>query len=86
MGLYLEMLTTRRYLETLLYTVGLSVAVTVATLDRLQGSPACSSSATNFTGKHLLVAMLTFPLAFPGVVVGFMIILLAGPAGFDWHS
>jgi putative spermidine/putrescine transport system permease protein len=34
-----------------------------------------------FPGHALLVAMLTFPLAFPGVVVGFMIILLAGRQG-----
>ncbi len=31
-----------------------------------------------FPGRAVLVAMLTFPLAFPGVVVGFLIILLAG--------
>src|ERR687891_142322 len=34
-----------------------------------------------FVGREVLVAMLTFPLAFPGVVVGFMIILLAGRQG-----
>jgi putative spermidine/putrescine transport system permease protein len=34
-----------------------------------------------FPGRAILVAMLTFPLAFPGVVVGFMIILLAGRQG-----
>ena len=32
-------------------------------------------------GAAVLVAMLTFPLAFPGVVVGFMVILLAGRQG-----
>ncbi|MBC2735318.1 MAG: ABC transporter permease [Desulfobacteraceae bacterium] len=80
LGLYLEMLTTRRYLETLLYTVGLSVAVTVATLI-IAGITGVFLQRNDFTGKHLLVAMLTFPLAFPGVVVGFMIILLAGRQG-----
>jgi len=34
-----------------------------------------------FRGRSLLIAMLTFPLAFPGVVVGFMVILLAGRQG-----
>ena len=34
-----------------------------------------------FPGRAVLVALLTFPLAFPGVVVGFMIILLAGRQG-----
>jgi putative spermidine/putrescine transport system permease protein len=33
------------------------------------------------SGRSVLVAMLTFPLAFPGVVIGFMIILLAGRQG-----
>ena len=34
-----------------------------------------------FPGRAVLIAMLTFPLAFPGVVVGFLIILLAGRQG-----
>ena len=34
-----------------------------------------------FPGRSVLVAMLTFPLAFPGVVVGFMVIMLAGRQG-----
>ncbi len=34
-----------------------------------------------FPGRRLLVALLTLPLAFPGVVVGFMVILLAGRQG-----
>ena len=80
LGLYLEMLTTRRYLETLLYTVALSVAVTVATL-AIAGITGVFLQRNEFTGKNLLVAMLTFPLAFPGVVVGFMIILLAERQG-----
>ncbi len=31
-----------------------------------------------FPGRRLLVALMTLPLAFPGVVVGFMVILLRG--------
>jgi putative spermidine/putrescine transport system permease protein len=38
-------------------------------------------SRNRFPGRGLLTAMLTFPLAFPGVVVGFMVILLAGRQG-----
>lgn len=79
-GLYLDMLTTRRYLETLLYTVALSVAVTAATLV-VSGISGVFLQRNRFPGKSLLVALLTFPLAFPGVVVGFMIILLAGRQG-----
>ena len=38
-------------------------------------------SRNRFPGRGFLTAMLTFPLAFPGVVVGFMVILLAGRQG-----
>ena len=79
-GLYLEILTTRRYIETLFYTVVLSLAVTAATL-AVSGVSGVFLQRNDFAGKHLLVAMLTFPLAFPGVVVGFMIILFAGRQG-----
>ena len=34
-----------------------------------------------FPGNAALVAMLTLPLAFPGVVIGFMVIVLAGRQG-----
>jgi putative spermidine/putrescine transport system permease protein len=34
-----------------------------------------------FPGHAILVAMLTFPLAFPGVVIGFMVIMMAGRQG-----
>ena len=34
-----------------------------------------------FRGRSLLVALLTLPLAFPGVVIGFMVIMLAGRQG-----
>lgn len=34
-----------------------------------------------FRGRNVLVATLTLPLAFPGVVVGFMVIMLAGRQG-----
>ena len=34
-----------------------------------------------FRGRALLAALLTLPLAFPGVVIGFMVIMLAGRQG-----
>ncbi|MFP4308161.1 MAG: ABC transporter permease [Desulfococcaceae bacterium] len=80
LGLYGEMLTTPRYLQTLLYTVLLSFAVTAATL-AISGVSGVFLERNRFPGRSLLVAMLTFPLAFPGVVVGFLIILLAGRQG-----
>jgi putative spermidine/putrescine transport system permease protein len=77
---YLAMLTNPRYLQSLVSTIVLSALVTVATL-------AVSSVAglflhrNRFPGRALLTATLTLPLAFPGVVVGFMVILLAGRQG-----
>ncbi len=79
-GVYLTMLTTARYLQTLIYTVALSFGVTLATL-AISGVCGVFLQRNDFPGKTALVAMLTFPLAFPGVVVGFMIILLAGRQG-----
>ncbi len=80
LGIYWEMLATARYVEALLYTVLLSVAVSGVTLV-ISGISGVFLTRNHFFGRNLLVAMLTFPLAFPGVVVGFMIILLAGRQG-----
>ncbi len=77
---YVTMLTTDRYLETLFYTVILSLGVTLVTVI-ISGISGVFLQRNEFYGKNILVAMLTFPLAFPGVVVGFMIILLAGRQG-----
>ena len=34
-----------------------------------------------FPGRAVVLSILTFPLAFPGVVIGFLIIMLAGRQG-----
>jgi len=77
---YLSVLTNRRYLDSLLATVALSVAVTLCTLlwSVMVGLFLVRHA---FPGRRVLVALLTFPLAFPGVVVGFMVIMLAGRQG-----
>ena len=74
------MLTTPRYLSSLLATVILSVSVTLATLAI---STLCGLllARNRFVGRELLTALLTFPLVFPGVVVGFMVIMLGGRQG-----
>ncbi len=79
-GVYFTMLTTVRYLKTLFYTVVLSLGVTLVTLV-ISGICGVFLQRNNFFGKSVLIAMLTLPLAFPGVVVGFMIILLVGRQG-----
>jgi putative spermidine/putrescine transport system permease protein len=80
MGAYWLVLTNENYFRSLVNTVGLSLIVTVATL-----VIACIAGLflqrNDFPGRGLLVAVLTFPLAFPGVVVGFLIILLCGRQG-----
>ena len=77
---YTAALTTPRYLSSLVSTVVLSAAVTLATLV-LSTISGLFLVRHNVPGKRLITAMLTFPLAFPGVVVGFMVILLAGRQG-----
>ncbi len=77
---YAAILTEPRYRATLINTVLLAAATTAATLV-IATIAGLFLQRHRFPGRALLVAMLTFPLAFPGVVVGFMIILLAGRQG-----
>ena len=77
---YAAILTEPRYRATLVNTVVLASTVTVATLV-IATIAGLFLQRTRFFGRSVLIALLTFPLAFPGVVVGFMIILLAGRQG-----
>src|SRR6516164_9146477 len=77
---YAAILLNERYRTTLTNTVLLAAATTIATL-AIATVTGLFLQRHNFPGRALVVAMLTFPLAFPGVVVGFMIILLAGRQG-----
>jgi putative spermidine/putrescine transport system permease protein len=77
---YRTMLTNERYMRSLVATVLLSGTVTLVTL-ALSVSAGLLLARREFPGKKTVVALLTFPLAFPGVVVGFMVIMLAGRQG-----
>jgi putative spermidine/putrescine transport system permease protein len=77
---YLAILLEPRYRATLVNTVLLAAATTLLTLV-IATIAGMFLQRQRFPGRAVLVAMLTFPLAFPGVVVGFMIILLAGRQG-----
>lgn len=79
-AVYLEVLSSPRYMGTLLNTVLVSLAVTAAAL-AVATTAALFLQRNRFAGRAFLLATLTFPLAFPGVVVGFMIILLGGRQG-----
>lgn len=77
---YLLVFLNERYRRSLLTSIVLSTVVTLASLIP-------STLIAFFLGrnvkkaKKLLVALITFPLAFPGVLVGFMIIILFGHTG-----
>jgi putative spermidine/putrescine transport system permease protein len=77
---YAAILTEPRYRATLINTVVLAAATTAVSLV-VATIAGLFLQRTRFPGRSVLIAMLTFPLAFPGVVVGFMIILLAGRQG-----
>jgi putative spermidine/putrescine transport system permease protein len=77
---YLAILVEPRYRASLINTVLLAAATTVVSLF-VATIAGMFLERHRFAGREVLVAMLTFPLAFPGVVVGFMIILLAGRQG-----
>src|SRR4030081_2500351 len=77
---YFAILTEPRYRATLINTVLLAAATTLVTLI-VATIAGMFLQRHRFPGRAVLIAMLTFPLAFPGVVVGFLIILLAGRQG-----
>ncbi len=78
---HVTVLTSPRYWRSLFNTAALSLGATLATL--LVSLPVGRFLAWHrqFPGRRALLALLAFPLAFPGVVVGFLIILLAGRQG-----
>lgn len=77
---YTAILTNAGYFHALLATLGIAAATTLATL-LISGITGVFLQRHKFPGNATLVAMLTLPLAFPGVVVGFMVIMLAGRLG-----
>lgn len=80
MSAYLEVFTKPRYLESLISTTLLAAFTTIATL-AISTVAGLFLQRNRFVGRNVLVSLLTFPLAFPGVVVGFLVILLAGRQG-----
>lgn len=77
---YAAILTDPLYLDSLISTLAVAAATTAATLV-ISGISGVFLQRHKFPGNALLVSMLTFPLAFPGVVIGFMVIMLAGRQG-----
>jgi putative spermidine/putrescine transport system permease protein len=77
---YFHILSTQRYLTSLLVTVALSAGVSVVTL-AISVVSGLFLVRNDFVGRNILISVLTLPLAFSGVVVGFMVIMLAGRQG-----
>jgi putative spermidine/putrescine transport system permease protein len=78
---YTSALTEPRYLASLGSTISLAAATTLVTLV-VSSISGVFLTRHRFAGRRLLVSMLTLPLAFPGVVIGFMVIMLGGRQGF----
>ncbi|NVZ64239.1 ABC transporter permease [Pseudomonas gingeri] len=77
---YWQVLGSAQYLGSLVQT-GLLAALTTLVALLIGGISGVFLARQQFFGRSTLVALLTFPLAFPGVVVGFLVILLAGRQG-----
>jgi len=77
---YAAIVTDRNYRASLFATLLLSAGVTLATL-AISAIAGVFLSRNRFPFRKALVSMLTLPLAFPGVVIGFMVIMLAGRQG-----
>jgi putative spermidine/putrescine transport system permease protein len=77
---YFAVLTEPRYLASLMQTLALSVTVTAVTLV-LGGAVGLFLGRRDFAGRRLLLSLLTLPLSFPGVIIGFFVILLGGRQG-----
>lgn len=85
-AIYADILINPRYMQSLLDTVVVSIAATVAALF-LATTAGLFLAQNRFPSRSVLIACLTFPLAFPGVVIGFLIILLGGRQGLvNWMT
>lgn len=77
---YAMIITNGRYAKAMVNSLLLSLVVTAVTII-IAGIIAFFLARTNFRGKNLFITLITFPVSLPGVVVGFMIIILFGTTG-----
>jgi putative spermidine/putrescine transport system permease protein len=77
---YFAVVTNANYFRSLASTVALSAGVSVVTL-ALSLIAGIFLQRNRFSGRDVLISLMTLPLAFPGVVVGFLVILLVGRQG-----
>ena len=73
---YFSIVSKPRHFESMLATLILSITVTLSAL--IVSTTAGLFLVRNiFPGREIVLSILTFPLAFPGVVIGFLIIMLS---------
>lgn len=77
---YLAIVSDANYFRALWTTLAVAAVTTLLTLV-ISAISGVFLQRHAFPGRALLVSALTLPLAFPGVVVGFMVIMLAGRQG-----
>lgn len=77
---YTEIITNAYYFRALTHSIILSLLVTIAAL-LIGGVLAFFLARSEFRLKSLVISILSFPVSLPGVVVGFMIIILFGNTG-----
>lgn len=78
---YLEILSVPRYRRALIWSIELSAAVAAgSTVICL--APAWLFTRHQFRGKRLLRGILTLPMTFAGMIVGFLMVILLGRSGF----
>lgn len=80
MATYLAVITEPRYVQSLAQTTALALAVTLVSL-LLAAAVGLYLGRRRFPGRRLLLSLLTLPLSFPGVIVGFFVILIGGRQG-----
>lgn len=80
LGNFLEIVQVPRYRHALLWSLELSLAVAAgSTLICL--APAWLFSRHSFPGKRLMRCILTLPMTFAGMIVGFLMVILLGRTG-----
>jgi len=79
-GNYLRIISNARYLRSLVTTILFSALVTAVTLV-ISSTVGLFLQRRRFAGRQILTTMLAFPLAFPGTVIGFLVILAGGRQG-----
>lgn len=85
---YVKIFADRYFLESLLHSIMLSLCIAFGSVV-LCIAPAWVLVRKEFRGKRVFRAILTIPMAFSGVIVGFMIVIMLGrwgiiPAFLHW--